>query len=222
MQYNSGLSKTITNLLRCQDNIYDAIRFWSAGVIYPRRHDKLDKLHTWLSAEGYTCYEFLLYITNASKQDLDNKTLQGLHAAAKKENATSEFLLCRHNAWASRQEVVDGFVAWKRRRDEELTVKYSVLKEAFKRKAEVHGYPMTYTLLDRKFVDGGAVFTMDIALEHKEYVGDKIKDLIDKYSPWTMLILMGCPEYFKHCPYLKDELEENVDGIQQLIFSPDW
>jgi hypothetical protein len=51
---------------------------------------------------------------------------------------------------------------------------------------------------------------------------DMTRGLINKYNPMTMLMLMGCPEYLDKCPTLAQVIEENVDGLSNLIFARDW
>jgi hypothetical protein len=219
MRHSSGQSTTISSLLRCQDNIYEAINFWSADVCRPRKSDKLDKIDTWLKNNNYNPYELLIYITNYSAQDSHIESLRLLHKARKENGKGSEYLLIQHNAWTGKPEVLEGFADWKGRRDEELSVKYKIILEEFNRRRRILDIP---TILERNFLKAGPVFTIDIACMFKEQHMDMTRGLINKYNPMTMLMLMGCPEYLDKCPTLAQVIEENVDGLSNLIFARDW
>jgi hypothetical protein len=221
MTNKNGLSKTILNLLRYGDSIYDAVFFWSGEETRLRKTPELDYVNKWLKDNGMSIYEFLIYLTHYSVQETEDD-VRKLHRAgqAYKQNS-SMYLLRTPNAWQKNEKLMLTFYEWKVRRTLELEMKYKVIKEDFRSYVDLYGEDMIYNVLHRDFLRAGPVFTLDLAMCNHSATDMNIPKLAKQCMPLAEMMLMGCPEYLKICHYLAIGLEENKHGITTAIFSGD-
>jgi hypothetical protein len=215
MSSNNGTSKNIRSLLGLDDDMNTAISNWSAGEANKVNVEKAEMTAAALKARDYSCYEYLIWITDYSLQEAFTcKGLQAARTAYKGIQLPPDYaVLNKSYMWLAVSEVFSTFLRWKSTRDKYVKRKYDMVNTHFRQLIPGYGEEAVWTLLERNIARTGPVFGLELALRYKNSPGVDIQEMINIWNDQTCRVLRGCPEYLAVCPFLKQAIKENEDGV---------